>query len=213
MSERDAKADQYARKAAGWSDAEYADGAAYLAHRAELVATLGVTLAAGDEVLDLACGDGGLGEHLVGRGLRYLGVDSEPAMVEAAQRRLGARAELLEGDLNTFAPERPVAATTVFRAIYYADDRPAFFRRVAGFTERKLVFDLNPRQYRVEDVVADLRAAGLVHIQLHPFLFPQRHGLPRPLARALRAAEHSGFVARALLRVRFSYLVSASRTG
>ena len=85
MSERDAKADQYARKAAGWSDAEYADGAAYLAHRAELVATLGVELAAGDEVCDLACGDGGLGEHLVGRGLRYVGVDSEPAMVEAAR--------------------------------------------------------------------------------------------------------------------------------
>jgi hypothetical protein len=61
VSEQDAKADQFARKAAGWSDAEYADGAAYLAHRAELVATLGVALAAGDEVLDLACGDGGPG--------------------------------------------------------------------------------------------------------------------------------------------------------
>ena len=60
----DPKAEQYARKAAGWSDAEYADGAAYLAHRAELVATLGVALAHGDEVLDLACGDGGLGAHL-----------------------------------------------------------------------------------------------------------------------------------------------------
>jgi hypothetical protein len=36
------KADQYARKAAGWTDEEYADAEAYLAHRAELVMTLGV---------------------------------------------------------------------------------------------------------------------------------------------------------------------------
>ena len=199
MSEQDAKADQYARKAAGWSDAEYADGAAYLAHRAELVATLGVALAAGDEVLDLACGDGGLGEHLVGRGLRYLGVDSEPAMVESARRRLGARAELVQGDLNTFAPERPVAATTVFRAIYYADDRPAFFRRVAGFTERKLVFDLN------------LEAVGLGQVALRPFFVPQTQRLPRPAIGALRALERSGPLARLVLRVRFTYLVAAVR--
>ena len=70
MSERGRpKADQYARKAAGWSDAEYADSHAYLDHRAALVASLGVALAPGDEVLDLACGDGGLGEHLLARGL------------------------------------------------------------------------------------------------------------------------------------------------
>ena len=86
------KDDQYARKAAGWSDAEYADARAYLDHRAELIATLGAPLGAGDEVLDLACGDGGLGEHLLARGLRYTGIDAEPAMVDAARRRLGDRA-------------------------------------------------------------------------------------------------------------------------
>ena len=47
MTEHDPKAEQYARKAAGWSDAEYADGDAYLAHRAELVASLGVALEPG----------------------------------------------------------------------------------------------------------------------------------------------------------------------
>ncbi|HET9939225.1 MAG TPA: class I SAM-dependent methyltransferase [Gaiella sp.] len=209
MSGPDAKAGQYARKAAGWSDAEYADGAAYLAHRAELVAALGAPLAAGDEVLDLACGDGGLGEHLVGRGLRYLGVDSEPAMVDAARRRLGGRAEVVLGDLNTFAPDRPVAATTVFRAIYYAVDRPAFFGRVAGFTERKLVFDLNPRQYPVEQVVAELREAGFARIALRPFFVPQTQRLPQPAVAGLRALERSGPLARLALRVRFTYLVAA----
>ena len=112
------KKEQYARKAEGWTDAEYADARAYLDHSAELIATLGAPLRAGDEVLDLACGDGGLGEHLLARGLAYTGIDAEPAMVDAARRRLGERATIGVGDLNAFVPERPVAATTVFRAIY-----------------------------------------------------------------------------------------------
>ena len=65
-----------------------------------------------------------------------------------------------------------MAATTVFRAIYYARDRRAFFRHVAGYTEKKLVFDLNPRQYRLDDVLADLRAAGLGRVELRPVLRP-----------------------------------------
>jgi SAM-dependent methyltransferase len=211
VSERDAKADQYARKAAGWSDAEYADGAAYLAHRAELVATLGVALAAGDEVLDLACGDGGLGEHLLRRGLRYTGVDLEPAMVDAARGRLGDCASFAVGDLDTYEPDRPVSATTVFRAIYYAQDRAAFFARVAAFTERKLVFDLNPRRYRPADVIAELESSGFRRVELRPFLVPQTRRPPTLVTAALVAAERTGPLARLALRARFTYVVAAVR--
>ena len=205
------KQDQYARQAEGWTEQAYADVAAYLAHRAELIESLGPPLHAGDTVLDLACGDGGLGEALLARGFRYRGVDTTPAMVESARRRLGARADVELGDLNDFVPSEPVAATTVFRAIYYAHDRATFFRRVAGFTERKLVFDLNPRQYDVDDVVADLRAAGLGAIALRPFLVPQTVSLPQPLLATAKALEHSGPLARLALRVRFTYVVAASR--
>ena len=203
------KADQYARKATGWSDDEYADGQAYLAHRAALVSSLGVRLAPGDEVLDLASGDGGLGEHLLRLGLRYRGVDAEPAMVDAARARLGERAPVELGDLNGYTPPATVAATTVFRAIYYATDRQAFFRHVAGFTERKLVFDLNPRQYAVETVAAELRAAGFTRVELRPFFVPQTQRLPQPLHAAVRALERSGPLARLALRYRFTYLVAA----
>ena len=205
------KEEQFARKAEGWTDAEYADARAYLDHRAELVATLGVPLREGDEVLDLACGDGGLGEHLLARGLRYTGIDAEPAMVDAARRRLGGRAPVGVGDLNDFVPERPVAATTVFRAIYYAHERAAFFARAARFTERKLVLDLNPRQYRVEDVVAELVEAGFPNVALRPFFVPQTQRLPRPVVGLAKAAERSGPLARLALRARFTYLVAACR--
>ena len=205
------KESQYARGAPGWSDAQYADTGAYLAHRADLVATLGPALHPGDEVLDLACGDGGLGAYLLERGFHYRGVDATPEMVAAAVSRLGSAASLEVGDMNEYAPPRPVAATTVFRAIYYARDRREFLRRVASFTTVKVVLDLNPRQYAVADVVGDLRAAGLTNVVLHPFFVPQTVALPRVAAAALRAVERSGPLARLLLRRRFTYIVAASR--
>jgi SAM-dependent methyltransferase len=203
---------KYDVAAEGWSDEQYADSATYLQHRAELVVALGPALARGDTVLDLACGDAGLAAPLVDAGIRYLGVDLSGPMVDAARRRVGERAEIDEGDLNDYAPPEPVQATTCFRAIYYARDRRELFRRIAGYTEKKLVFDLNPRQYRVEDVRADLTAAGLDRVELHPFFSPQRVSLARPLAASLRAAERAGPLARLALRYRFSYMVAGSRS-
>ena len=205
------KDDQYARQAADWTERAYADVGAYLDHRAEVIGSLGPTLEPGDTVLDLACGDGGLGEALLARGLRYRGVDATSEMVEAARARLGDRAVIVEGDLNDYVPPSPVAATTVFRAIYYARDRGAFFAHVAEYTTKKLVFDLNPRQYRVEDVVGDVRAAGFESVEVRPFFVPQTASLPGPFLTVAKALERTGPLARAALRVRFTYLVAASR--
>jgi SAM-dependent methyltransferase len=200
--------EKYDTRAESWSEIAYADAATYLAHRAELVLALGPRLDHGDTVLDLACGDAAAAEYLPG--MRYLGLDSSAEMVKAAQRR-GRNVVL--GDLNDYEPPEPVAATSCFRAIYYATDRPAFFRRVAGYTERKFVFDLNPRQYRVEDVCADVRAAGFDQLELRPFFSPQHVSLPPTVASALYALERSGPVARLLLTMRFSYLCAAYRGG
>jgi SAM-dependent methyltransferase len=205
------KQEQYARQAAGWSDEQYADARAYLEHRARVVAALGPPLEPGEEVLDLACGDGGFGEQLLALGYRYRGVDSTPAMIAAAERRLAGRARVELGDLNDYAPAEPVAATTVFRAIYYAADRREFFRRAASYTTRKLVFDLNPRQYALQEIVEDLRAGGLPRVALRPFFVPQTRSLPAPAGALLRAAERSGPLARLALRYRFTYVVAAYR--
>lgn len=202
---------KYDSVAARWSEEAYADGATYLSRRAEAIATLGERLSPGDTVLDLACGDGGLGEHLLRRGFRYLGVDLNESMVAAAGRRLEGRAHVERADLNEFVPAAPVAATTLFRALYYVRDRPTFFRRVREYTERKLVFDLNPRQYPLREVVAELREAGFSELAVRPFFVPQRVALPAPVAALARLAERSGPLARALLRFRFTYLVAAKR--
>jgi SAM-dependent methyltransferase len=200
--------DKYGPRAERWTETAYANPRSYLAHRAELVVGLGPTLRSGETVLDLACGDGALAEFLPG--LRYLGVDASPAMVEAARRR---GREVAQADLNDYEPPEPVTATTCFRAIYYARDRRRFFHLVAGYTERKLVFDLNPRQYAIDEVRADLRAAGFDSLAVRPFFAPQRRALPRPAAAALRGLERTGPLARLVLRLRFSYLCAAFRGG
>jgi SAM-dependent methyltransferase len=192
--------DKYGPSATGWSEQQYADSRAYLQHRADLVRTLGPPLATGDVVLDLACGDGGLADFLPEQ--RYVGVDASEAMIASGRAR---GRELVLADLNDYRPPEPVQATTIFRAIYYARDRRELLRRIRGYTERKLVFDLNPRQYRLDDVRADLEAAGFARLDTRPFFVPQTRS-----ASFLRALERSGPLARLILRHRFTILCAAS---
>jgi SAM-dependent methyltransferase len=197
--------EQYAAQAERWSDEQYARPAGYLRHRAELIVSVGPPLEPGDRLLDLACGDGGLAAFLPG--LEYLGADVSPAMVAAA---LGRGVAAVETDLNDYEPAQPVAATTLFRAIYYARDRRELFRRIAGYTEKKLVFDVSPRRYRLDELRVDLAAAGFDRLELRPFLVPQTRALPGVLQRALVALEPTP-LARAALRLRFTVVCAASR--
>ena len=80
-------------------------------------------------MLDLACGDGGLGRPLLDLGLDYRGVDASERMVDVARRALGERVQL--GTFE-YAPPEPVDATTIFRSLYLVPDRRAFFARVAA---------------------------------------------------------------------------------
>mgnify|MGYP001146907044 CR=1 FL=1 len=73
------------------------------------------------------------------------------------------------------------------------------------------MFDLNPRQYRVAEIVSELEAAGFRRVVLRPFLVPQTVSLPRPLLALAKTLERSGPLARIALRARFTYLVAASR--
>jgi SAM-dependent methyltransferase len=204
-------AEKFTAQAERWTDQAYADAAWYLQHRAGAVMGLGPHPALGDRVLDLACGDAGFAEPLLAAGLRYTGVDANAAMAEAARRRLGPRGAVVHAPMDEYVPDEPVAVTCCFRALYYAEDRAAFLHRVAGYTTSKLVFDIAPRRYDVREVEAELAAAGFTRIDMRPFFAPQTRAIPRPGRAALRALEQSGPLARLLLRLRFSYVVAASR--
>jgi SAM-dependent methyltransferase len=186
-----------------YSAHDYADAERYYARRAQLVAA---RVPAGASLLDLACGDGGLGRHLVALGIDYRGVDASERMVEVARGALGDR--VAQGTFDHLPPD-PVDATTIFRSLYLVPDRRAFLDRVRGYTRSTLIFDFDPRAYAADEVVADVRAAGWERIELRPFLMPQRAVLPRPVQAALWALEPLPG-ARLLTRVRFPLLVTAS---
>jgi SAM-dependent methyltransferase len=196
---------KYAAVAEDYSARDYADADRYYARRADVVVAHGPRLAAGSTLLDIACGDGGLGRHLLTLGIDYRGVDATEAMVEVARRTLGARVSLGTFD---YAPPEPVDAVTIFRSLYLVPDRRAFLERVRGFTRVKLVFDFDPRTQARDGIEADLAAAGWRHVRIRPFLTPQRSVLPAPAQRALWALEPLPGAA-LLTRVRFPLVVSA----
>ena len=97
---------KYDPQAGSWTEDAYADPSGYLARRADLIVSLGPQLEVGDTVIDLACGDAGLAEPLLARGLHYVGVDLSAPMVEAARSRVAERAEIVLADLNDYRPPR-----------------------------------------------------------------------------------------------------------
>ena len=187
--------------------------AAYLEHRARSSSRSDPRLEPGDEVLDLACGDGGFGEHLLQRGLP-LPRASTPSARDG--RRGGADASAAgrgsrSGDLNDYAPPAPVAATTVFRAIYYASDRSAFFRTCRRVHQAQARLRPQPAPVpRSRTSSRDLRAArASTNVSLRPFFVPQTRGAAGPLAARLRAGRAQRAAGRLALRYRFTYLVAA----
>ena len=155
----------------------------------------GRALEAGDEVLDLACGDGGLGEALLARGLRYRGVDSTPEMVEAARERLGRAC-----DRRARRPQRLRAAEPGGRDDGLPRDLlrarpPRVLRARRRVHARRSSSSTSTRGSTGSTTcVADLRAAGFGAIALRPFFVPQTVSLPRPAAR--RAPRRSSAAAR-----------------
>jgi SAM-dependent methyltransferase len=202
---------KFDRLAARWTVESYADADYYFARRAQAFLSVGPGLAAGDRVLEFGCADGSFAEQLLAAGFEYLGVDASGGMVEAAARRLEGRATVEQGDLNDYRPSKPVAATCAFRSIRYVRDRKVFFREAAEYTEKKLVFDVSPREYSLERLREELAASGFDGFAARPFLVPSNRALPLTARRLLAAAERVGPLARLLLAFRFSYVCAAFR--
>jgi ubiquinone/menaquinone biosynthesis C-methylase UbiE len=195
-----AKYDEVAER---YSAQDYADAERYYERRAQLIAR---ALEPGATLLDIACGDGGLGRHLLRHGIDYHGVDASARMIEIAQCALGDRVAV--GDFD-HVPPAPVDATTIFRSLYLVPDRRAFLARARSFTRERLIFDLDPRAYDLQELLADVRAAGWGRVEMRPFLQPQRSVLPRAMQRLLYALEPLPG-ARYLTKVRFPLFVTAS---
>jgi len=204
--------EKFDRLAPGYSAHDYADPARYAARRAEVAAQVGPALPPGATILDVACGDANMAEPLLALGYRYRGVDGSARMLEEARARLGDRVTLERALLDDYEPEESVDMTLCLRSFYYAADRVAFFRRIAGYTRTKFVFDFDPRVYPRPEIERDLRAGGLEVAELRPFFLPQRVAVPAPARGALTVLERTGPLARAALRFRGIWFCAAAPT-
>jgi SAM-dependent methyltransferase len=77
----------------------------------------------GEVVLDLGCGTGELAARIAATGARVIGLDSDPAMVTAAARRLG-EANTVLADAHAFRLPEPVDAVFSNAALHWMP-RPA----------------------------------------------------------------------------------------
>src|SRR4029453_17445393 len=92
----------------GWDTREYDRDFAFVsAYGAELLDWLNPQ--PGEIVLDLGCGTGELAAKIAGTGATVIGIDSDPAMIEAARQRLPG-ADLRVADAHDFTVEQPVDA-------------------------------------------------------------------------------------------------------
>jgi len=82
-------------KLARFYDLEHAD------LTADLIFYLHFARQAGGPVLEVGCGTGRLLLPLVEAGVKVTGVDTSPAMLARARRKLGDRVTLIEGDMRT----------------------------------------------------------------------------------------------------------------
>ena len=193
--------EKYDRLAEGFSEREYAEPELYAARRAQIFLDLGPRLGPGATVVDLGCGDGITAGPLLEAGLRYIGVDASPRMVEVAARRHPG-IELVVARQEEYEPAEPVDSTLCLRALYLVDDHVAFLRRMAGYTKVKVVFDFRQVEHSIASIRDECRAAGFSHIEFRAFFTPQRHALPGVAHRLLELLERTGPLA-LLLTKRF----------
>jgi trans-aconitate methyltransferase len=72
----------------------------------------------GERILDLGCGTGELAERIAATGATVIGIDTDPAMIEAARTRL-PNVELRVADGHDFAVDEPVDAVFSNAALHW----------------------------------------------------------------------------------------------
>jgi len=112
----------------------------------------------GETIVDLGCGTGELAARIRDAGSRVIAIDSDPAMVEAAIRRLGSDVHLADG--HSFTVPEPVDAVFSNAALHWMTRPSDVLRsvRAALRTGGRFVGEMGGA-HNVASIIAALRAA------------------------------------------------------
>lgn len=129
----------------------------------------------GERVLDLGCGTGRLLEPLAARGAQVVGVDSDPAMVAAAQKRC-PRAEVRQADARDLSALGCVDALLSNATLHWIPEAERAARSMAGVLRPggRAVLELGGAgcvASVVRALPAALRHVGVGKVKL-PWFFP-----------------------------------------
>ena len=98
--------------------------------------------------------------------------------------------------MEDFEPAEPVDLTICLRSFYLAEDRVAFFRRVAGYTRKKFVFDFRPKALPGRRSAERAPRRRLLAHRAPAVLPAAAEALPGAALPLLSALEHTGPLAR-----------------
>jgi SAM-dependent methyltransferase len=208
--------EKYDILADGFARNTYSNLDFYMRHRLWMVLQWKPTLAHGDRVMELGCGDGYLGALLSRSGLHYTGVDLSPRMVEVTRRRLqieGVPGECHAADVSLWLPPGEQDAIISFMRTFcsYVADPARVLGRLAPKVRKKVIIDLDPRRTPVRDGIDALRAAGFQRVRWRPFLVPHQKNLPTAVLRALTACETIPIVRSVPIRWKFNVILQGDR--
>jgi SAM-dependent methyltransferase len=162
-------------------------------------------------VLEIGCGQGSVGS-LLARDRDYVGLEPDRQSFETAERRIGARGQVLQVDVESFESERTFELVCAFEVLeHLEDDRSALSRwagraRPGGWVMLSVpagagrfgptdVKAGHYRRYDRADLDALLAAAGLEEIVVHAYGFPLGYGLEAARNLLLRGRADSGSLA------------------
>jgi trans-aconitate methyltransferase len=170
----------------GWDAERYQRQFGFVSAMAGGVVEL-LDAAPGEVVLDLGCGTGELAARIAAGGARVIGLDSDPAMVAAAARRLG-EANTLLADGHSFRLPQPVDAVFSNAALHWMARQDEVVGRVRAALRPGGRFVAERGGARNIQAILDAVAAAMAEAGLPEPVPPWHFPTPAEQATLLEAA-------------------------
>jgi len=203
---------KYDQLSSQFTEREYKAPATYFGHRLEIIRTWGPPLQEGDSILHIGCGDGYLTRMLADKGYKVHACDLSEGMLHQTQKRcsgLPVTTSLCDVNRPETLDGPPVdCIVAIMRSFFHYCELPqTTLQTLHRRARKKLIIDVDPREYSVRDATRALKQSGFSNVQMRAFLAPQTQVLPNCLQRFLFKMETVSWFYKPLLWKKFHLLL------